>query len=251
MAADRSANAANKSSKEAHNAAEKAEAEKIENTSAGSLKTVTRNIADKVTKANEAAQQAKMAANHAQASEHRAASSDKTAQDYYGKIEESGLVENGKTAIGYGANASGRNSSALGNSTTASADHSAAVGHSAKASAVRSTAVGHNAQALGVNSVALGADSVADEADVVSVGNAKMQRRVTNLVDARQAHDAVNLKQLNEVKNSIGDVRADLRKTDKRLRGGIAGSSAIAGLPQVNDAGVNAVAVSVGYIIFA
>jgi len=140
------------------------------------------------------------------------------------------VAENG-TAAGFGSKATGGNATA--------------VGQSAEATGKNSTAIGQGAKATADNSVALGQGSVADEDNTVSVGrsssnpNEVINRRITNVAPGVKGTDAVNVNQLNEVKR-------DLRKTDKKLRGGIAGATAVANIPQVTVAGSNMVGVGVG-----
>ena len=142
----------------------------------------------------------------------------------------------------------GHNSTAVGSSAQVQGDNSSAFGSQAKVVANKSVAVGQGARVLAENSVALGQGSVVDRGEIntVSVGNATTKRRVTNVADGINAHDAVNVKQLNEVKSSVDSVRKDLQKNDKKLRGGIAGAAALANIPQVTQAGSNLLGVGVG-----
>lgn len=142
----------------------------------------------------------------------------------------------------------GRNSTAVGSSAQVQGDNSSAFGSQAKVVANKSVAVGQGARVLAENSVALGQGSVVDKGEIntVSVGNSTTKRRVTNVADGINAHDAVNVKQLNEVKSSVDSVRKDLQKNDKKLRGGIAGATALANIPQVTQAGSNLLGVGVG-----
>ena len=142
----------------------------------------------------------------------------------------------------------GRHSTAVGSSAQVQGDNSSAFGSQAKVVANKSVAVGQGARVLAENSVALGQGSVVDRGEIntVSVGNATTKRRVTNVADGINAHDAVNVKQLNEVKSSVDSVRKDLQKNDKKLRGGIAGAAALANIPQVTQAGSNLLGVGVG-----
>ena len=133
------------------------------------------------------------------------------------------------TAVGYGSNASGENGTALGNNSQASGKNS--------------TAVGQGAKAIANSSVALGQGSVANEANTVSVGSQGSERRVTNVADPVRGTDATN-KQY--VDRSVGAVRSELKKTDKKLRGGIAGATAVANIPQVTKAGSSMVGLGVG-----
>ena len=142
----------------------------------------------------------------------------------------------------------GRNSTAAGSSAQVQGDNSSAFGSQAKVVANKAVAVGQGTRVLAENSVALGQGSVVDRGEIntVSVGNATTKRRVTNVADGINAHDAVNVKQLNEVKSSVDSVRKDLQKNDKKLRGGIAGAAALANIPQVTQAGSNLLGVGVG-----
>ncbi|QIW16874.1 adhesin [Pasteurellaceae bacterium RH1A] len=147
------------------------------------------------------------------------------------------------TSLGYGSDASGEKSTATGHSAKATGKNSTANGNGAKATGTNSTAVGQNAQATAENSVALGQGSIANEINTVSVGSVGKERRVTNVADPVKGTDAVNKRY---VDNSINAVRKDLRKADKKLRGGIAGATAIANIPQVTQTGANLVGVGVG-----
>ena len=142
----------------------------------------------------------------------------------------------------------GRHSTAVGSSAQVQGDNSSAFGSQAKVVANKSVAIGQGTRVLAENSVALGQGSVVDRGEIntVSVGNATTKRRVTNVADGINAHDAVNVKQLNEVKSSVDSVRKDLQKNDKKLRGGIAGAAALANIPQVTQAGSNLLGVGVG-----
>ena len=142
----------------------------------------------------------------------------------------------------------GRHSTAVGSSAQVQGDNSSAFGSQAKVVANKAVAVGQGTRVLAENSVALGQGSVVDRGEIntVSVGNATTKRRVTNVADGINAHDAVNVKQLNEVKSSVDSVRKDLQKNDKKLRGGIAGAAALANIPQVTQAGSNLLGVGVG-----
>ena len=137
--------------------------------------------------------------------------------------------------MGYGSDASGENATAIGNN--------------AKASAKNATALGQDAKAVAENSVAIGQGSVSNEKDTVSVGNdgsngqAVVNRRITNVAAPRHATDATN-KQY--VDNAVGSVRSELRKTDKKLRGGIAGATAMANIPQVTQPGKLMVGAGIG-----
>ena len=66
----------------------------------------------------------------------------------------------------------------------------------------QSLAMGYNAEVSAKQSVALGVDSKATEEKTVSVGSDKMKRRIVNVADGQVDNDAVNMKQLNEVKKT-------------------------------------------------
>ncbi|WP_202905329.1 YadA family autotransporter adhesin, partial [Luteimonas abyssi] len=92
---------------------------------------------------------------------------------------------------------------------SASGDDSVAGGAGAVASGGSSTALGNGARAEGANSVALGAGSVATRDNTVSVGSAGNERQITHVADASDAHDAVNLRQLQA--SEQGSLRYDTR----------------------------------------
>ncbi|MGX2968174.1 YadA family autotransporter adhesin, partial [Ursidibacter sp. B-7004-1] len=70
--------------------------------------------------------------------------------------------------------------------------------------------------------------------------------RITNVGRARDNGDAVNLGQVNEIVGKVDKgLRDKISKVDKRLRGGIAGSTAVANIPQVTKPGANLVGLGV------
>ncbi|BDC41983.1 hypothetical protein PTKU15_52800 [Paraburkholderia terrae] len=71
-----------------------------------------------------------------------------------------------------------------------------AFGGNANASQNGAIAIGRSAVASAVNSVALGYGSVANQAYTFSVGNAISQRRITNVADGVDDHDAVTVGQM-------------------------------------------------------
>lgn len=111
--------------------------------------------------------------------------------------------------------------------------------------------------------------TVKDKGHFVSVGAKGNERKVTNVAAgniSEESTEAINGSQLyavtkeldrvNEVvknvptkqyvDNSVNAVRNDLRKTDKKLRGGIAGATAVANIPQVTKPGGSMVGLGVG-----
>ena len=97
-----------------------------------------------------------------------------------------------------------KNSQAIG-------DYASAYGTNAAATADNATAIGANSQATAENSVALGANSVASEANTVSIGSVGNERRLTNVADGVNDTDAVNVRQLNEVSNKVGEVQSEVK----------------------------------------
>jgi trimeric autotransporter adhesin len=181
----------------------------------------------------------------------KAKDSENTVKMIKDRIEGSGLIsKDGKTAFAAdnssgrnSAKASGKDSTAMGYGSEAKGDHSTALGNNAKAHAERSTAIGHNAEAKAAGSVALGEGSVAKEENTVSVGDIGHERRITNVQDPKNLTDAANKRY---VDNSISSVRSELKQTDRKLRGGIAGAVAMANIPTVNRAGGTMVGIGVG-----
>ena len=194
---------------------------------------------------------AKASETAAKASETNAKTSEDNVKIIEKRIENSGLIsKDGKTAFAAdnssgrnSAKASGKDSTAMGYGSEAKGDHSTALGNNAKANADRSTAIGHNAEAKASGSVALGEGSVAKEENTVSVGDIGHERRITNVQDPKNLTDAANKRY---VDNSISSVRSELKQTDRKLRGGIAGAVAMANIPTVNRAGGTMVGIGVG-----
>lgn len=85
---------------------------------------------------------------------------------------------------------------AIGHSATATGDYSTALG-SATANGDYSTALGPEAKANKNYSMALGYGSVADEENVISVGNTNQYRRIVNVADGTGEHEAVTFGQMN------------------------------------------------------
>ena len=194
---------------------------------------------------------AKASETAAKASETNAKTSEDNVKIIEKRIENSGLIsKDGKTAFAAdnssgrnSAKASGKDSTAMGYGSEAKGDQSTALGNNSKAHAERSTAIGHNAEAKAAGSVALGEGSVAKEENTVSVGDIGHERRITNVQDPKNLTDAANKRY---VDNSISSVRSELKQTDRKLRGGIAGAVAMANIPTVNRAGGTMVGIGVG-----
>ncbi|EKC7217707.1 YadA-like family protein [Salmonella enterica] len=128
------------------------------------------------------------------------------------------------TATGVQAHAIGGNSTATGGLTQATGSHSTATGWRAQATGLNSTATGvqaqangylstatgGRAQATGDNSVALGESSRASHKNEVNIGiwdfstNTQTETRtLSGLADGVKDDEAVNMRQLNEVKDNL------------------------------------------------
>ncbi|HHF1669630.1 TPA: YadA-like family protein [Haemophilus influenzae] len=257
--AETAAQTASDKADEANSSAEKAKAS--ENAAATSAQTAS----DKADEANSSAEKAKASENaaatsaqtasdkadEANSSAEKAKDSENTVKMIKDRIEGSGLISaDGKTSFASNnesnresAKASGKDSTAMGYGSEAKGDHSTALGNNAKAHADRSTAIGHNAEAKAVGSVALGEGSVAKEENTISVGDVGHERRITNVQDPKNLTDAANKRY---VDYSVNSVRNELKQTDRKLRGGIAGVVAMANIPTTNRAGRTMIGVGVG-----
>ena len=87
----------------------------------------------------------------------------------------------------------------------ASGTDSVAIGGNAFANAAGALAIGRDAVASGKNSIAIGIGSQASQPNVVSFGSATVQRRLTQVADAQDDFDAVNLGQVTQL---IADSKA-------------------------------------------
>ena len=227
------------------------EAKKGAEAAKAQAETAATNAANSATAAGEAKKGAEAAKVQAETAADKAKGSENTVKMIKDRIEGSGLISaDGKTAFAAdnssgrnSAKASGKDSTAMGYGSEAKGDHSTALGNNAKANAARSTAIGHNAEAKASGSVALGEGSVAKEENTVSVGDIGHERRITNVQDPKNLTDAANKRY---VDNSISSVRSELKQTDRKLRGGIAGAVAMANIPTANRAGGTMVGIGVG-----
>ncbi|WP_336220485.1 YadA-like family protein, partial [Citrobacter amalonaticus] len=143
-------------------------------------------------------------------------------------------------AGGAGAHAKGNNSMAIGTNSASLADNSVALGNGASASAS--------------NSVALGTGSIADRQNTISVGSVGSERQITNVGPGTSGTDAVNVNQLKQgissanqyTNNQFNSLKNMVEKQDDKLKGGIAGAMAMAGLPQAYSPGASMVALGGG-----
>lgn len=95
--------------------------------------------------------------------------------------------------------------------------------------------------------MAIGQGSIADRTNSVSVGSQGNEKVIANVARAERDTDATNLGQVKDiVANGEKRVAAKLHKTDRKLRAGIAGATAMANIPQAVTAGKNAIGVGVG-----
>ena len=221
-------------------------------------KNAAQTVTTKLSEINTSAEQAQIAASRA-ASSASAADSSATeagksataassaasaAQSTAQRIEDSGLIsKDGKTAFAAdntsnrdSAKAKGKDATAVGYGSNASGKNATAIGNNATASGRNSTALGQNATATAENSVAIGQDSVANERNTVSVGSVGNERRITNVADPVNNTDAANKRYVDNA----------MRKTEKKLRGGVAGATAMANIPQVTQPGKLMVGVGIG-----
>ena len=113
------------------------------------------------------------------------------------------------TALGYSAGASSYYSTALGVNAAATNQGSTALGFNAQAIYNNATALGYNSVAQGNSSIALGYNSVANEASTVSVGASSFQRRIVNVANGVNDHDAVTVGQLNSALSNVNNVNID------------------------------------------
>ncbi|MGV2288684.1 YadA-like family protein [Trinickia sp. YCB016] len=125
-------------------------------------------------------------------------------------------------------------------SASASGDGSVAMGGGSVASGKNSTALGQSSVASGENSVALGQGSVADEENTVSVGSDSQQRRITNVKAGQRSTDAVNMGQLNQLRN---DMNGAINSVARAAYSGIASAMA---MPNLTPSGPGKTIVAAG-----
>ena len=251
-AASTSASAADSSAKAASTSASAADSSaKAASTSASAADSSAKAASTSASAADSSATAADKSASSAASSATAANSAASAAQSIAQRIEDSGLIsKDGKTASAAdntsnrdSAKAKGKDATAAGYGSNARGENATAIGNNATAFGRNSTALGQNAMATAESSVAIGQGSVANERNTVSVGSVGNERRITNVADPVNNTDAVNKRY---VDNAVGSVRNDLRKTEKKLRGGVAGATAMANIPQVTQPGKLMVGAGIG-----
>lgn len=166
---------------------------------------------------------------------------------------------NNAIAIGGNSLATGSFSTALGQASRATAVSSLAAGQGALAESDGAVALGANAEARAEDAVALGRGAIADQANTVSVGRAGAERRIVNVAAGTAPTDAVNLAQLDAVRDQTrGNTEAiaglEVRVTDNTTRivaleDGRAGpvrANAAPGAAAASAAGANSLAAGSG-----
>ncbi|EFD0433494.1 hypothetical protein FEG98_15030 [Escherichia coli] len=120
----------------------------------------------------------------------------------------------------------GYNSIVIGNSSTVKASgvirkvgenivldgYSVSIGNATRINGDSSVAIGLTSSVTGNDSVALGSHSSATGDNIVSVGSDTLKRRITNLAQGKDDHDAVNLIQMNTTVNREAEER--IKSTD-------------------------------------
>ncbi|EPH5497854.1 YadA-like family protein, partial [Escherichia coli] len=109
----------------------------------------------------------------------------------------------------------GYNNIVIGNSSTVKASglirkvgedivldgYSVSLGNATRINGDSSVAIGLTSSVTGNDSVALGSHSSANGNNIVSVGSDTLKRRITNLAQGKDDHDAVNLMQMTSAVN--------------------------------------------------
>ncbi len=128
-------------------------------------------------------------------------------------------------------------------------------GFGAVASGAQSTAIGAGSSATGKNSVALGYGSTDGGLDnVVSVGAPGAERQITNVAAGTRPTDAVNVSQLKDgiaqanayTDQQLASVRFDLGRLSRRIDSGDARNAALSGIPQAFEYGQGLIGVGMG-----
>ncbi|UWU56225.1 ESPR-type extended signal peptide-containing protein [Stenotrophomonas maltophilia] len=146
-----------------------------------------------------------------------------------GDSAEAAIHSDGATAVGSFARARGQGSVALGRGALvdAAAKSGFALGTGSNVYASGGAALGSFSQieSGAENSVALGTGSVAEDANVVSVGNSRLMRRIVNVGRGVNSSDATTVGQLSEALDALGggaglDRNGDVVSPTYNLQGG-------------------------------
>jgi len=146
-----------------------------------------------------------------------------------GDSAEAAIHSDGATAVGSFARARGQGSVALGRGALvdAAAKSGFALGTGSNVYASGGAALGSFSQieSGAENSVALGTGSVAEDANVVSVGNSRLMRRIVNVGRGVNSSDATTVGQLSEALAALGggaglDRNGDVVSPTYNLQGG-------------------------------
>ena len=100
------------------------------------------------------------------------------------------------TAIGVGNNVSGNNSGAFGDPNIVTANGSYVVGNDNIVNGDNTFVLGNNVNTSAKDSVVLGNNSASTRDNTVSVGASGNERQITNVANATESTDAVNLRQM-------------------------------------------------------
>ena len=126
------------------------------------------------------------------------------------------------TAVGYGARSERTRSLAVGNMSVANGEESTAIGASAQAHG-GSVALGSNS--IAKNKTAQGVYTGMQSESVVSVGNdtltTPLYRRLVNVADGADDHDAVTVQQLKELKTQVTQTIAVANNTAASVAGAV------------------------------
>jgi autotransporter adhesin len=151
------------------------------------------------------------------------------------------------------ANAAVAGTVALGGASNATLAGAVAIGEGSNALATNATALGAGAkvEANANNSVALGSGSIATAANTVSIGSgvtgdAFATRRLVNVTAGTDATDAVNVGQLNLVKDDVALIKGDITLLKNAASAGGAGGGFLA--VNVDAAAVASAATGIGSI---
>jgi autotransporter adhesin len=109
-------------------------------------------------------------------------------------------------AIGYNSRSAANNTISVGSFASASSNGSVAIGYNTYVNSMAkdSMAIGSNSSATASGSVALGTGSIADRANVISVGSLAQGRRIAYVAAGARPTDAVNVGQLAAVTEALG-----------------------------------------------